>query len=195
MRVEQYVMAYKAEQDRLRAMLPEGFESLRPVLRINAEIRDQEEAYIEFNTPVAAFGKQGWLNIANWKSPETDIVCSRKDNSVTFTAPFLEITYTGVGVQGSCPAERNNDGCFFIGKDILLVPPEKISSNKEYCDCNFAWKFADGDAHGISVGEKALPAAPTEQITIYQKQELTARAAAHIACEHMLGQYKVIFVR
>ena len=40
MKVEQFVMAYKAEQDRLRAMLHEGFESLRPVLRINAEIRD-----------------------------------------------------------------------------------------------------------------------------------------------------------
>ncbi len=29
-------MAYRVEQDRLRAMLPEGFTSLRPVLRINA---------------------------------------------------------------------------------------------------------------------------------------------------------------
>ena len=37
MKVEQYVMAYGAEQDRLRALLPEGFVSLRPVLRINAE--------------------------------------------------------------------------------------------------------------------------------------------------------------
>ena len=39
MKVEQFVMAYKIEQDRIRAMLPDGFESLRPVLRINAEIR------------------------------------------------------------------------------------------------------------------------------------------------------------
>ena len=42
MKVEQYVMAYGIEQDRVRAILPEGFVSLRPVLRINAEIRDEK---------------------------------------------------------------------------------------------------------------------------------------------------------
>ena len=46
MQIEQFVMAYGVEQDRLRAMLPEGFESLRPVLRINAEIRDEKEVYV-----------------------------------------------------------------------------------------------------------------------------------------------------
>lgn len=40
MKVEQFVMAYSVEQDKVWAILPEGFESLRPVLRINAEIRD-----------------------------------------------------------------------------------------------------------------------------------------------------------
>ena len=63
MKVEQYVMAYGAEQDRLRALLPEGFVSLRPVLRINAEVRDNEAGYLEFNTPVEKDGKRGWLNI------------------------------------------------------------------------------------------------------------------------------------
>ena len=53
MDIEQFVMAYEIEQDRVRAMLPEGYESLRPVLRINTEIRGKERAYIEFNTPVA----------------------------------------------------------------------------------------------------------------------------------------------
>ena len=65
MKIEQYVMAYKAEQDRLRALLPTGFTSLRPVLRINAEIRSEETIYIEYNTPVEVFGKRGWLNIAH----------------------------------------------------------------------------------------------------------------------------------
>ena len=37
MKVQQFVMAYGAEQDRLRALLPEGFSSLRPVLRVTAE--------------------------------------------------------------------------------------------------------------------------------------------------------------
>ena len=38
MKVEQFVMAYHVEQDRLRAILPDGFNSLRTVCRINAEI-------------------------------------------------------------------------------------------------------------------------------------------------------------
>ena len=61
MTVEQFVMAYQVEQDRLRAMLPDGYESLRPVLRINTEIRDEGKKktsvhMLEFNTPVAAHG-------------------------------------------------------------------------------------------------------------------------------------------
>ena len=57
MKVEQYVMAYGIEQDRVRAILPEGFVSLRPVLRINAEIRDEKNGYVEFNTAVEKDGK------------------------------------------------------------------------------------------------------------------------------------------
>lgn len=33
MEVEQFVMAYGAEQDKIRAILPDGFDSLRPVLQ------------------------------------------------------------------------------------------------------------------------------------------------------------------
>lgn len=194
MRVEQFVMAYKVDQDRVRALLPEGFQSLRPVLRINAEICEGE-VYIEFNTPVAALGKSGWLNISNWKSSETAIAYLRNDKSVTFSTSFLMITFTGVGIEGGCPVEKNNEGCFFIKEYVRLVPPEKFGSNKEFCDCEFAWKFADGDAHGISIGEKTLSAMPNELLNVYEKQELTAKAAAHIECEQMLGQYKVIFER
>ena len=67
MKVEQYVMAYGAEQDRLRALLPEGFVSLRPVLRINAEIRDEKKGYLELNTPVEKDGNRGWLNVGFWE--------------------------------------------------------------------------------------------------------------------------------
>lgn len=67
MRVEQFVMAYGVEQDRLRALLPEGFRSLRPVLRINAEVRDGKTGYVEFNTAVEKDGKRGWLNIGYWE--------------------------------------------------------------------------------------------------------------------------------
>ena len=97
--VEQFVMAYRVEQDRIRAMLPEGYVSLRPVLRINAEIRDDKIVYVEFNTPVEAEGRKGWLNIDFWKSTTgDDIRFSRESGTVRITAPFLEISYTGTGM-------------------------------------------------------------------------------------------------
>ena len=80
MKVEQFVMAYGVEQDRLRAFLPEGFVSLRPVLRINGEIRTNgmETYYLELNTPVEARGKRGWLNVAHWNSENTDLTWERQ---------------------------------------------------------------------------------------------------------------------
>lgn len=66
MKVEQFVMAYGVEQDRLRAVLPDGFMSLRPVLRVNAEVRDERTGYVEFNTAVEKDGVRGWLNIGYW---------------------------------------------------------------------------------------------------------------------------------
>ena len=109
MKIEQYVMAYGVEQDRLRATLPQGFVSLRPVLRINAEIRDDAVGYVEFNTPVEKDGNRGWLNIGFWN----DVPFERDGKKVTFRTEYLEISYTGVGVEGSCPAEKDIDGCYF----------------------------------------------------------------------------------
>lgn len=194
MKVEQYVMAYRVEQDRLRAMLPEGYTSLRPVLRINAEIRtaQTEQLYIELNTPVEGFGKRGWLNIAHWEIPNTDISCQKNDSATTFQTPFLEMTYTGVGLVGGCPAEKDNDGCFYGNS---FVPTEKIDQNKEYCNCAFRWKFTDTDAHGISTDGKSIPALPVEQILQYEKQELAPENAAKIPCEQVLGAYVVTFER
>ena len=190
MKVAQYVMAYRAEQDRLRAMLPEGFTSLRPVLRINAEIRtdEKETVYLEYNTPVEGFGKRGWLNIAHWEN----LFYEKNGKATTFHAPFPEITYTAVGIVGGCPAEGDDEGCFF---QELFVPTEKIDSNKAFCNCSFQWKFAEGDAHGISVDGKSVPAPPTEQKVAYEKQALTAENAAAIPCEQVLGSYVVAFER
>lgn len=58
MNITQFVMAYGAEQDRLRALLPEGFTSLRPVLRINAELRGTA-AWLEFATAAEYGGRRG----------------------------------------------------------------------------------------------------------------------------------------
>ena len=194
MEIEQFVMAYGVEQDRLRAFLPDGFISLRPVLRINAEIRtgETETIYIEYNTPVEGFGKRGWMNIAHWESSGIALSYEKNDTATTFRAPFLEITYTGVGLVGGCPAEKDNDGCFF---GETFVPAEKIDKNKEYCNCAFQWKFIENDAHGISTDGKSIPAIPTEQEVQYKKHPLTPENAAMIPCEQVLGAYKVLFQR
>ena len=190
MKTEQYVMAYGVEQDRLRAILPEGFTSLRPVLRINAEITDGERGYLEFNTAIEKCGVKGWLNIGYWE----DVRFFRSGSTVTFHTEQLEIAFTGVGIDGSCPAEKDNDGCFFLGEDIVLRPPETIAANKEFCDCRFRWSFSDNDAHGESIG-KTLPAIPTEIRNIYPKRSFTAKNAAAIPCQQVLGAYVVRFDR
>ena len=109
MQIEQFVMAYGVEQDRLRAILPEGFTSLRPVLRINGEIRDGAEGYLEFNTAVEKDGVRGWLNIGSWDR----VPFMRAGKTTVFRTALLEISFTGVGLAGGCPAEQDNAGCFF----------------------------------------------------------------------------------
>lgn len=190
MKVEQFVMAYSVEHDRLRAILPEGFISLRPVLRINAEIQDKKVGYIEFNTAVEKNGKKGWLNIGFWRN----VPFERSGKTVIFRTDFLNISFTGVGIEGSCPAEKDNEGCYFPGQASEIRPFEPVSANKEFCDCKFAWNFGKNDAHGVSLG-KTLPAVPTEVQNVYPKQRFTVENAASIPCEQVLGTYVVIFER
>ena len=195
MQVEQFVMAYGVEQDRVRALLPPGFESLRPVLRINAEIRDEKTVYAELNAPVERDGKRGWLNIANWNSGSDEISFARREKTVTISAPFLRLAYTGIGMEGGCPAERDNSGCFYRSETGWeFKPVETINSNKEFCDCEFAWRFHPDDAHGVSAG-KTLPAFHEEIATEYEKKRLTAENAAAIPCRQVLGAYIVRFER
>ena len=169
MKIEQFVMAYGVEQDRLRAMLPEGFASLRPVLRINAEIRDERTGYVELNTAVQKDGLRGWLNIACWE----DVPFTREGKTVRFHTDFLDLRFTGVGIEGGCPAEKDNAGCFFLHPAEELRPPEPVAVKKEFCDCMFRWRFTPGDAHGVSLG-KTLPAYPSPQQTVYPKEMFTA---------------------
>lgn len=193
--IEQYVMAYQAEQDRLRALLPEGFLSLRPVLRINVEIHNGEAVYLEYNIPVAAQGRRGWLNIANWNTAEAGISYEKTGKTTLFNAPFLQIAFTRVGITGGCPAERDNDGCFFLGKTPMFRPAEKILENREFCNCTFAWRFDASSAHGFSTSGKSIAAVSTEPRIQYAKKELSPQAAAAIKCEQVLGAYAVTFVR
>ena len=187
MKVEQFVMAYGVEQDRLRAILPEEFVSLRPVLRVNAEVRDDSVGYVEFNTAVEKDGNRGWLNIGYWN----DVPFEKNGKKTTFRTDFLEISFEGVGIAGSCPAEKDNAGCYFENE---LRKPEVITINKEFCDCSFAWHFTENDAHGVSIG-KTWPAIPTEVVNVYPKETFTVENAAKIPCEQVLGTYVVVFER
>ena len=189
MKVEQYVMAYGVEHDRLRAILPEGFTSLRPVLRFNAEIRDNKKGYIEFNTAVEKDDNRGWINIGFWE----DIDFVRERNKVTYKNELLEISFESVGVEGSCPAEKDNAGCYFIGDKEVFRPSEIITSNKEFCDCSFRWLIENG-ACGESIGA-TLPAYPEEVKNIYPKSDFTIKNAAEIPCNQVLGTYVVKFER
>lgn len=191
MKVEQFVMAYEAEQDRLRAILPEDFVSLRPVLRINAEIRDGEAAWVEFNTPAEKDGVRGWVNIGGWENASFE----REGRKVTFRTDLLEISFEGVGIEGRCPAEKDNAGCWFTGdaENMNFRPAETITANKEYCDCSFRWLIAGG-AEGKSTGQ-TLPAYPTELKTVYPNEKFTVENAAKIPCRQVLGTYKVTFER
>ena len=66
MKVEQFVMAYRVEQDRIRAMLPDGFVSLRPVLRINTEIRQSDDGFPEAD--IYRDGDSGRMSGREWRS-------------------------------------------------------------------------------------------------------------------------------
>ena len=94
--------------------------------------------------------------------------------------------------EGSCPAEKDNAGCFFPGERETLRLPEEISACKEFCDCSFRWRFTENDAHGASIG-KTLPAIASEPKTRYPKKPLTAQNAAEIPCGQVLGSYVVRF--
>ncbi|MEE1047121.1 MAG: hypothetical protein U0M60_06815 [Clostridia bacterium] len=189
MNIEQYVMAYEVEHDRLRAILPDGFISLRPVLRINAEIIDSKSAYVEFNTAVEKGDFRGWLNIFC----QNEIGFEKNGKLVLFKTDTLNICYTGVGIEGSCPAEKDNNGCCFIGDTEFIRPPEPITANKEFCDCEFKWNYTGG-AFGKSLG-KTLPAIPTDIKTVYPKEDFTLENAATIPCNQVLGAYTVAFKR
>jgi hypothetical protein len=199
MKVEQFVMAYRGNHDEIKALLPKGFESLRPVLRINAEILTDSKAaeqgatyyYIELNTPVAHAGKRGWLNLGNWDSMSTNISVSRETRSVSdgyfktddgelvnrresteFEFDLLSLVHTGTGKEGGCPAENDNDGCFYMdGDEEEFRSAEKVTERKEYTDCTFKWNVSED-----------LPPIPL------------FRAMA-IECEEILGAYAVTFER
>lgn len=160
MYVEQFVMAYKVEHDRIRAILPDEYVSLRPVMRINTEIRQSENnelLYLELNTPVEAEGRRGWLNIGHWDSNDSDISFSRNGSTVTVGSSFIKLTYTGTEISGGCPAEKDNDGCFYICKDeTVFVPAREIKEKKEFVTVNLHGCFRKMMPKGEASGKHCL---------------------------------------
>lgn len=181
MQIEQFVMAYEAEQDRLRALLPEGFVSRGPFCastpRSGTEMRGMWSLIHRWN------GVRGWLNIGFWKG----VPFAKQGSTTVFRTDFLKMQFTGTGIEGGCPAEKDNAGCFFLGNPIRLQKAPIILNRKEFCDCRFAWKYAEKDAHGASI------AYPAEVIHVYEKEALTPENAARIPCRQVLGAYRVLF--
>ena len=125
MHIEQFVMAYEVEQDRLRALVPHGFKSLRPVLRINAEIRGGTP-YVEFNTAVEAQdGTRGWINIGAW----VDGSFTREGETVAFETDMLRISFTIDSPKEFCDCTfkwltKTGTGGQSTGKCVPVFPTE-----------------------------------------------------------------------
>ena len=137
-------MARGVEQDRLSALLPDGFTSLHPVMRINAEIRSGSGGCLEPNTPVEFEGNKGWVIIAFGER----IPFARSGKTVVFKPDFLEICFTGVGIEGSRLAEKDNIGRYFPGSPVTLRKAEIIKSRKKFCVCSLRRSFHDGMSLG-----------------------------------------------
>ena len=155
--VEQYVTAYRVKPEQLAALLPEGYQSLRPVLRLNVELMrgvawlaGRSVQRIELNTPVEYRGKRGWLNLVTWEDNVDSVLAGRDvygisklyaDIAAVKTGPdlrvtaeqdgfrFLEISFHRVGVEGGCHKEADNEGTFY---PRYLPNP----ANREQADVN-----------------------------------------------------------
>ena len=95
---------------------------------------------------------------------------------------------------GAAPGPRAGGRVFREENGTVFRPKEEIRSNKEFCDCEFAWHFHEGDAHGVSI-RKTLPAfweVPEHQ---YPHLPLTAENATAIPNKLILGTYIVRFER
>ena len=111
-----------------------------------------------------------------------------------FLTDFLDVSFTGVGIEGGCPAEKDNAGCYYPrALDYVLCPAERIDSPKEFCDCTFNWLTKTGTS-GQSTG-KSVPVFPTEPQVLYPRQMFSVTNAAAIPCKQVVGAYKVEFER
>lgn len=57
--------------------------------------------------------------IENWE----DAAFETDGRVTTFRTEHLEITFTGTGIEGGCPAERDNDGCYVCEDGGVTLAP------------------------------------------------------------------------
>lgn len=67
---------------------------------------------------------------------------------MVFKPDFLEICFTGVGIEGSRPAEKDNIGRYFPGSPVTLRKAEIIESRKKFCVCSLRRSLHDGMSLG-----------------------------------------------
>ena len=67
-------------------------------------------------------GRRGWNMIENWE----DAAFETDGRVTTFRTEHLEVTFTGTGIEGGCPAERDNDGCYVCEDGWVTLAPSKV---------------------------------------------------------------------
>lgn len=63
---------------------------------------------------------------------------------MVFNPDFLEICFTGVGIEDSRPTEKDNIVRYFPGSPVTLRKAEIIESRKNFCVCSLRRSFHDG---------------------------------------------------
>lgn len=67
---------------------------------------------------------RGWLNIGAWEN----VPFEKQGKATVFMPELLTIRFTAVGIEGGCPAEKDNAGCFFRRGDGWTLRPAKKST-------------------------------------------------------------------
>lgn len=214
--VEQYVTAYRVEQEALLGLLPPGYRSLRPVLRLNVELLTQVQWLagravhrVELVTPVEYRGKKGWLNLVTWEDDVDSVLAGRdiygipkcfaqmeirrEGEELTLTArdhgfPFLTIAFHRAGVQGGCPKEADNEGTFY---------PRWLPNVEDRGKADVDYTSFIG-VETIEEGKEYCDCRFTWRQPTFQEmpaQYAMVEAICAVPCQEILGAYAVSFPR
>ncbi len=189
MRIKQFSMAYSVNPEVLNAILPAGYASLRPWLRIDAEIREDHSSCLGLSTPVVRNGKRGWLVIDRWD----DVPYACIEKVIEFKTDFLEISFKRLGVNGHYRAGKDIEGYFSLDNPDELIPMPSIRTHKEYCDCVFKWTFSKSDASGSS-DKRPRRRGALQQVMPDIGTDFSAENVAKIPCDAVLGAFAVRFL-